>query len=56
MVAHNLNTTDFDGDELNYIMLLDALLADEYTVLEPHYNIPDLTSPYSVSGNLTLLV
>lgn len=36
-------------------MLLDALLADEYEVLEPHYNIPDLTNPYSVSGNLTLL-
>lgn len=35
--------------------MLDSLLANEYEVLEPHYNIPDLSNPYAVSGNLTLL-
>lgn len=36
-------------------VLLDEVLVDEYEVLSPHFNIPDLSKPYSVSGNLTLL-
>ena len=46
---------DFDGDELNMTLLLDSVLEEEYEVLSPHYNIPDLSNPYAVSGNLTLL-
>lgn len=30
-------------------------MAEEFKTLKPHYNIPDLSKPYSVSGNLTLL-
>ena len=41
--------------EINFTELLDKLLAGEYDVLEPHFNIPDLSNPYAVSGNLTLL-
>lgn len=41
--------------ELNFSELLDHLLAGEYEVLEPHFNIPDLSNPYAVSSNLTLL-
>lgn len=55
MVAYSLNISDFDGDEINLSLLIDRVLEDEYEVLQPHYNIPDLSNPYAVSGNLTLL-
>lgn len=46
---------DYDGDELNFTLLGDGLLANEFKTLKPHYNIPDLSKPFSISGNLTLL-
>lgn len=46
---------DYDGDELNYTLLLDDVMVQEAKTLEPHYNIPDMSKPFSVSGNLTLL-
>ena len=46
---------DFDGDEINMSILLDMLLVEEYEVLKPFYNIPDLTKPFAISGNLSLL-
>lgn len=46
---------DFDGDELNFVILLDDLLYQEYKTLKPYYNIPDMTKPFTVCGNLTLL-
>ena len=46
---------DFDGDELNFIIMLDNAMAKEFQRLSPFYNIPSLDKPYSVSGNLTLL-
>jgi len=36
-------------------IMLDNLIVDELKTLEPHYNIPDMSKPYSVSGNLSLL-
>lgn len=44
-----------DGDEINMSLLLDLLLVEEYEVLKPFYNIPDLTKPFAISGNLSLL-
>lgn len=40
---------------MNFSILNDNDLADECMTLSPHYNIPDLSKPFSVSGNLTLL-
>ena len=50
-----MNNKDFDGDALNVIILNDNLLVDEFSTLEAHYNVPDLSKPYSISGNLGLL-
>lgn len=44
-----------DGDEINMSLLIDLLLTEEYEVLKPFYNIPDLTKPFAISGNLSLL-
>ena len=41
--------------EVNVTILLDTLLAEEFKTLDTHYNIPDTTKPFSVSGNLNLL-
>ena len=35
--------------------MLDKILAEEYETLKPFYNIPDLSKPFSISGNLSLL-
>ncbi len=50
-----MNECKVDGDEINFTLLLDKLLTEEYEVLKPFYNIPDLTKPFSISGNLSLL-
>jgi hypothetical protein len=50
-----LNTTDFDGDELNFTVLGDELMATEFKTLSAHHNIPDMSKPFSISGNLSLL-
>lgn len=49
-----MNAKDFDGDEVNVIILNDNMMAEEFKTLDPYYNIPDMSKPYSVSGNLTL--
>ena len=46
---------DYDGDALNYTILLDNELAKEFMNFEAHYSIPSLDKIYSISGNLTLL-
>lgn len=46
---------DIDGDELNFWLMLDNLMYDEFKTFSPFYNVPDLSKPFSVSGNLTLL-
>lgn len=46
---------DYDGDELNFTLLLDVFMEEQFKTLAPFYNIPDTSAPYSISGNLTLL-
>jgi len=45
---------DFDGDAMNATILLDNSLTEIMKNFAPHYSIPDLTKPLSVSGNLSL--
>lgn len=45
---------DLDGDECNFIILLDNDLAEEFKTLSPHFNVPTENSVYGISGNLTL--
>jgi len=54
LIAKSPNA-DFDGDELNVIILNDNFMAEEFKTLRPFYNVPDLSKPFSISGNLTLL-
>lgn len=46
---------DYDGDELNVTILLDNMLADLTKTLAPFYNIPDMSKPNAIAGELTLL-
>lgn len=54
LIAKHPNA-DFDGDELNQTILLDNLVAKEVDTFKPHYNIPDVSKPYAISGNFGLL-
>lgn len=54
-VAFHLNTTDYDGDELNFTLMLDDLMSNEFKTLAPFYGIPSAGEPYDVSSVLTLL-
>lgn len=45
---------DYDGDALNFTILNDILMTEEFEVYSPHYNIPGLNRPYEISGNLTM--
>lgn len=40
--------------ELNYIVLQDRVMLENFKVFAPHFNIPG-KSPYEICGNLTLL-
>ena len=44
---------DYDGDEINFYLLLDRALYLEFKALDVHYNVPTLDK-IGVSGNLTL--
>lgn len=46
---------DFDGDELNFTMLLDNNIAEEFTSFAPYFNAQSAGKPYEISGYLTLL-
>lgn len=46
---------DYDGDELNNILLLDNDLAKEFVTLEPYNAILDVVKPFSLSSNMSLL-
>ena len=49
-----MNTKDYDGDALNFTILNDNLITEEYEVYSPHYTIPSINSPFNISGSLTL--
>ena len=46
---------DYDGDELNFTMLLDNDMAKTFETLAPYYNIPDVSKPFEVCGNVSLM-
>ena len=46
---------DIDGDELNASLIYDMDLYKELSGFEPHKNVPDLSTPFNVSGNLSLM-
>lgn len=50
-----MNTEDYDGDELNFTVLLDNMMAEECMPLQPYYNVMDVNKPFAVSSKLTLL-
>ena len=53
MIATSLNL-DFDGDELNFTVLLDNKLADKAEVFAPYNDLPDIGSVFKISGNLNI--
>jgi len=46
---------DIDGDEMNATLIYDSTLAKYLTGFEPHNNVPDMSTPFNVSGNLSLM-
>lgn len=45
---------DFDGDELNVLLILDEVMAGQLDRLAPHLSALDLGKPYSISSNLKI--
>lgn len=45
---------DFDGDELNIILILDRYMHDKLSRLQPHLGTLDLNRPKSISSNLSM--
>lgn len=43
---------DFDGDELNVILLTDQYLIDAAQDLAPHKGVLDLNKPFKIAGDL----
>ena len=46
---------DYDGDELNFTILLDIHIAELARTFDPHWTVPGVHAPYEISGNLSLL-
>lgn len=46
---------DYDGDEMNFTILLDNNLAEQFKTLAPYHNVPDITRPYEVCSNVNLM-
>lgn len=44
----------FDGDECNFILMLDAKMAFEMRHLEPHNSVFNLNQPREVTSNLSM--
>lgn len=40
-------------DALNFTILNDNLITEEYEVYSPHYTIPSLNSTFNIAGSLT---
>lgn len=52
LIAKAFNA-DFDGDELNFVLLLDNLMAELAESFAPHVNVPKVGG-FKISGNLNL--
>ena len=47
---------DIDGDELNFYILQDNLMANEAKTLSPHYTITDFKAgPLEINDNLSIM-
>ena len=55
MWQRHISNIWYDGDELNFTILLDNDLAEEFKTLRPFYNITSVAEPYGISDHLTLL-
>ena len=42
-------------DELNFTVLLDNMMAEEFMSLQPFYNVTDVNKPFAIGSKLTLL-
>ena len=42
-------------DELNFTVLLDNMMAEEFMSLQPFYNVTDVNKPFAISSKLSLL-
>lgn len=45
---------DYDGDQLNYLLLLDNYMAELVKTLQIHHSVPGTSEPYDISGLLTM--
>lgn len=46
---------DFDGDELNFTVLLDGKLANEFDTMAPWFSVPGASRPYAITNLISLL-
>lgn len=53
LIANSPNL-DFDGDNLNLTPIQDMSLVKEISVYRPHFNIPNLSKPFSISNALSM--
>lgn len=53
MVVNSMNG-DFDGDQINFTILNDNLIAEELEVYSPYYTVPSLNSIYDVSNSISM--
>lgn len=44
----------YDGDQLNFTILVDNFLARGFEIYEPHYNIVGYGSPFETSGLMSM--
>jgi len=49
-----LNIKDYDGDQINFTILNDNLIAEELEVYSPYYTVPSLNSIYDVSNSISM--
>lgn len=54
-LAAKAPNADYDGDEMNAVLLLDNDLTEECKTMDSHFVIPHESKPYAVSGFLGLL-
>lgn len=54
-LAAKAPNADYDGDEMNAVLLLDNDLTQECSTMDSHFVIPHESKPYAISGFLGLL-
>jgi len=54
MRTHLNNLADFDGDQLNGLLLIDFVSYEMLEPLEPHLGIVDMHTPFKFSSDMAL--